>query len=308
MVIFQKEQMESGFSLDRLRSLLEVHEAGYIAKASRGDRTRANLISRQITELEEFFGTKLRKKEGRQAKLSKEGEELAKLTKRFLRQLEDYEDRLEGRPEIINLGTGNTIIEIVLIPKLSEIRKQTDNAMIMLRNRRSKDIIDQLISEDLDIGIVSETRLPPNLDSMPLGQASFELFIPSTMEAKADLEDPLKTMSELPYASLDGSGETKSAIIEAARKRKLTIRPELECSGYGQIATTIKHGNFCGILPSFFNSYFEKDEVHRIKIPGMKKLNRNYVAAWLPSAMKIREKSIKGAVDSIAEIFGVAVK
>jgi DNA-binding transcriptional LysR family regulator len=308
MVIFQKEQLESGFSLDRLRSLLEVHEAGYIAKASRDDRTRANLISRQITELEEFFGTKLRKKEGRQAKLSEDGEELAKLTKRFLRQLEEYQDRVEGRPETINLGTGNTIIEIVLLPKLSDIRKQANGAMVMLRNRRSRDIIDQLNSGELHIGIVSETRLPSSLDSKPLGQVSFELFIPSTLKAKANFKDPLKTMSELPYASLDGSGETKTAITDAARKRKLTIRPELECSGSGQVAAAIKNGNFCGILPSFFNSYFEKDQVHRVKIPRMGKLNRKYVVAWLPSAMKIREKPISGAVDSISEIFRAAVK
>ena len=39
------------FSLERLRRLLEVLEAGNIAKASKSNVTTAALISRQITEL-----------------------------------------------------------------------------------------------------------------------------------------------------------------------------------------------------------------------------------------------------------------
>ena len=72
------------FSLERLRRLVEVLEAGYISKASGGNVTTAALISRQITELESFFEVPLREKHGKLVKLSKEGEELASLHKQIV--------------------------------------------------------------------------------------------------------------------------------------------------------------------------------------------------------------------------------
>ena len=51
----EKAFIEEGFSLDRLRRLIEVENAGYIAKAAAGDRILANQISRQISELEDFW-------------------------------------------------------------------------------------------------------------------------------------------------------------------------------------------------------------------------------------------------------------
>lgn len=308
MVIFQKEKLESGFSLDRLRSLLKVHEAGYIAKAAGGDTTRANQISRQISELEEFFGAKLRHKEGRQAVLTKEGDELALLAKSFLRGLERFQDRVDGRPETINLGTGNTIIDTVLIPSLEEIREEAGGAMIMLRNRRSGEVIDQLLSDELDLGIVSETRIPSGMETAKLAQVSFDLYVPHELKHMAEGRKPLQVMNELPYASLDGSGETKTAISEAAAKQDIHLRPELECSGSGQVASAIESGNYCGVLPSLFSRYFDKEQVIRMAIPGLARLKRKYVVAWQPSTMKVREKPLRGAIRKIKEVFKETVK
>ena len=46
----------SGLSLDRLRTFLRVAEAGNLAKAAKGDATQQSQFSRQIKELEAFFG------------------------------------------------------------------------------------------------------------------------------------------------------------------------------------------------------------------------------------------------------------
>ena len=308
MVLFHKEKLQSGFSLDRLRSLLSVYDAGYIAKAAGGDVTKANLISRQITELEEFFGAKLRKKDGRQAVLTDDGIELALLAKNFLQGLERFQGRLDGRPETLNLGTGTTIIDTVLIPRLGQIRKEAGGAMIMLRNRRSGEVIDQLQKDELDLGIVSVTRIPQGMETTPLTQVSYELYIPSELVHMAEGKTPFQIMDELPYASIDGVGETKTAIEEAAIKMGIHLKPELECSGFGQVATAIKGGNYCGVLPSLFASNFTCSDSLRLSIPGLGGLKRRYVLAWQPSAMKIKEKPLKGAIQTIKQVFKEVVE
>ena len=57
--MFEHLFAERGLSLDRLKTLIEVAKAGSIAAAARGDSARQSLYSRQIKELEEFFGVEL---------------------------------------------------------------------------------------------------------------------------------------------------------------------------------------------------------------------------------------------------------
>lgn len=300
---FPKEKLESGFSLDRLRSLLAVYEAGYIAKASGGDRTRANQISRQISELEAFFGVTLRSKEGRQAVLTPEGEKLALLTKEFYRTVQAYQDEMEGLPGTMELGAGSAIIETLLIPKIKELKKAADGAIIRLRNRRTGQIVEQLLSGDLDIGIIPGSQIAGKLESKPLGMVSFELFVPVALSGGALPGNPMAAIEKFPYASIDGSGEIRTAIQSEASAKGTILRPELECSGYSMVASAIQGGDYCGILPNYYSSRFEEGEVTQIKLPGLKKLQRKYVAAWPQSSVRVKEKSLSGMVGFLKQVF-----
>ena len=62
----------SGLSLDRLRTFLRVAEAGNLAKAAKGDTTRQSQFSRQIKELEAFFGVALTRRVGRRIEITDE--------------------------------------------------------------------------------------------------------------------------------------------------------------------------------------------------------------------------------------------
>ena len=54
----------SGLSLDRMRSFLMVAESGNLSKAAKGDVTKQSQFSRQIKDLEGFFGVALTKRVG----------------------------------------------------------------------------------------------------------------------------------------------------------------------------------------------------------------------------------------------------
>lgn len=299
---FPKEKLQSGFSLDRLRSLLAVYEAGYIARASGNDRTRAHLISRQISELEAFFGTALRRKEGRQAVLSSTGEKLALIIKDFYRTIQSFQDEVEGL-QTIELGTGNSIIETMLIPRINELRQASSDSELMLRNRRSGEIVEQLLSGDLDLGIIPASKLAGKLVTKPLGKVIYELYVPMGLTGRILPRDPFEVIQKYPYASIDGSGEIRTAIQNEGRSKGVLIRPQLECSGYSMVASAVLGGDFCGILPSYCRNRFEEQNFQRMKMPGLHKLERKYVAAWLPSAMRVKEKALTGAVDYIQGLF-----
>ena len=80
---------ERGLSLDRLKVLIEVRDAGSIAQAAPGDPVRQSQYSRQLRELSEFFGCELAQRRGKILKLTAQGERLAELAREQLRSLED---------------------------------------------------------------------------------------------------------------------------------------------------------------------------------------------------------------------------
>src|SRR5689334_689413 len=58
-VMFENLFSDRGLSIDRLRVLVEVHDAGGIAQAAPGDPVRQSQYSRQLRELSEFFGVEV---------------------------------------------------------------------------------------------------------------------------------------------------------------------------------------------------------------------------------------------------------
>ena len=78
IVMFEHLFSERGLSLDRLKTLIEVARAGSIAGAARGDSARQSLYSRQIKELEEFFGVELTRRRGKVLVLTRPGWELVR--------------------------------------------------------------------------------------------------------------------------------------------------------------------------------------------------------------------------------------
>jgi len=81
---------EHGLSIDRLKSFLDVVDAGSIVKAAGGDTNRQSQYSRQIKELETFFGAKLTRRKGRRIEITEEGERLARLIRESFTNLSDF--------------------------------------------------------------------------------------------------------------------------------------------------------------------------------------------------------------------------
>jgi hypothetical protein len=101
----------NGLSLDRLRNFLEVAEVGSIAKAAPNDVSRQSLISRQIRELEEFFGVELTVRRGKTLAISPAGERLSVLIREQFRDLLDFQREQRGEGKTFSFGAGASLLE-----------------------------------------------------------------------------------------------------------------------------------------------------------------------------------------------------
>lgn len=116
--MFEHLFAERGLSLDRLKTLIEVAKAGSIAAAARGDSARQSLYSRQIKELEEFFGVELAARRGKVLALTRSGWELVRLASESLCLLDDFKSRSRNLPYRFTIGAGDSLHAWWLLPCL----------------------------------------------------------------------------------------------------------------------------------------------------------------------------------------------
>ena len=107
--MFESLFSRGGLSLDRLRSFLELSQAGSIAKAASGDLSRQALVSRQIRELEEFFGTELTLRSGKTLVLSPAGQRLALIIREQFQDLNDFQLEQQKQAKSFSVGAGATL-------------------------------------------------------------------------------------------------------------------------------------------------------------------------------------------------------
>lgn len=270
------------FSLGRLKSLIDVSKAGYILKAASGNTTEAAKISRQIGELEEFFGkVSLRSKNGKLKGLSKEGEELATIAESFLSAMQTFQDKIDGIQPSIAIGAGETFLSSVLLPNFANLKNSARGIRVNLCNMRSSDLPKALDSGETDLIIVSEKRLGKNEKRLILGKLDYKLYVPLTWpNLPRYKKSPLDMITKEPFASLSGGGDRRKFIENLLKKENKKPNYELECSSHIEVLQAVKSKCFCGILPTFLAKDLPLTDFAHLGIRALSEMHGKLVVAW----------------------------
>lgn len=270
------------FSLGRLKTLIEVKNAGYISKAANQNTTTAALYSRQIGELESFFGkVSLKAKNGKLKGLSPEGIELAEIAETFLNSMQNFQDKVDGIVPSITIGSGETFLSSVLLPCFSKLKEYSINSRISLCNMRSSELPNALDKGDVDLIIVSEKRLGKNDQRKVLCKLDYKLYVPYKLEGHAKFKNSrLDMVCHYPFAALSGKGERKTFVEDLLKKEGKEPNYELECSSHIEMLEAVRSGCFCAILPSFLGDDLNLAHYARYNIPSLKDMQAKLCIAW----------------------------
>ena len=94
--MFNELLSEGGLSLDRLKNFCAIAEAGGIARIAGGDPAKQSLYSRQVRELEEFFGVELTRRRGKGIEITEQGMDLARQVRAHLAKPDRFQESLRG--------------------------------------------------------------------------------------------------------------------------------------------------------------------------------------------------------------------
>ena len=223
---------ERGLSLDRLRVLIEVYDAGGIAQAAPGDPIRQSQYSRQLRELSEFFGTDVARRQGRQLKLTPQGIQLAELVRTQLQSLNDFRAGCRSETVDYTIAAGDSLIHWLVIPRLSALMDKQPNVRFATSNLRTHDIVQQLSDGRVDFGVIRKDAMIAPLKCASLGTLTFTAVVPKQLAPRKSQMGLGDVLGKLPFAAHTSDGQFTQKLREIAQALGSELRPTLTCQSF----------------------------------------------------------------------------
>jgi DNA-binding transcriptional LysR family regulator len=292
--MFAELLSEGGLSLDRLQSFCLVAQAGGVTKAAKGNPAKQSLFSRQIKELEEFFGAELMRRKGRGIVLTAAGERLNVLARESFASLLDFKSACKGLPVEIVVGAGESVIDWVLMPRLAEVRNKLPNVRLKFLNLTTSEMVRRLADGTIDFGVMRKDVAARPLQCVSLGVMGYSLFLPKGLRGS---RPGAKALDGLPLATLEGEGSFRRQLSVLARNNRLSLKIEIECASFPLVARAVATGSVAAILPSVAALDLAPLGVQEVKIGMFDSLKRELCVAWTPRLLRIRP-----ALEKVSEV------
>jgi DNA-binding transcriptional LysR family regulator len=276
---------QTGLSLERLHTFCLVAEAGGVTRAAGGDPTTQSLYSRQIKELEEYFGVELARRSGRGLVLTDAGKQLAEIVRQQLSALTDFKAECDKLPLKLTIAAGDSLMHWLLLPRLEPLKKRLPNVAFVFLNLKSSEIAKRLFEGTIDFGFVRDSGFSLPVKASAIGTMTHSLFVAKRATGAIDVK---KILSELPLATLEGDGSFRRELASVFKKTGFRINVDLECSSFPLIARALKNCKTSAILPSIAKAEFDAVLVTEVKTPILKRFDRKIVLAWNTRVSRIR--------------------
>lgn len=278
--MYQKILSQSGFSMERLANFCAVADEGSIAVVAKGDPSRQSLMSRQIRELESFFGVELIRRKGRGLEITEAGRELAAIGRENFKGLADYAARCRGMEWTVRIVASNSIAQWLLLPRLNSVAESHPDVKFEIFHEQTREMVAGTREGTYDVAFVRKDALVPGLTHAVLGEVRHSLFIPVSIAKKApkSVADALATV---PMA-LPIGGWMREKIERMAGGRPLRVT--LACTSYLQAAEAVRSGMCAAVLPDTALSSLQGQRLHRLPLPDRFTL----CLAWTPRNVDTR--------------------
>lgn len=291
--MFESLFSERGLSLDRLKILIEVRDAGSIAQAAPGDPVRQSQFSRQLRELSEFFGCEVAQRRGKRLKLTPQGERLAELAREQLRGLEDFRAECKQQSVAFTLGAGDSLIQWLVIPRLGRLIDAFPGTTFATTNLRTNEIVGQIADSRLDFGIIRKNAMAPGLKAVSLGIVSYVALLPEALARSHRQATLRQAIASLPLATQTTDGQFTSGLREIAQALDVPLSPALACQSFPQTLAAVRSGRFWAIVPEIALRELPPGTVHRLHDDLLGRLDREAMLAWNPRLVRVRPNAAR---------------
>jgi|CXWL01.1.fsa_nt_gi DNA-binding transcriptional LysR family regulator len=291
--MFDELFSRSGISLERLRALVEIYDAGSIAGAAPGDPVRNSQHSRQLRELAEFFGCELAERKGKNITLTEDGVQLAKSAGQFLQHMQDLAAHCRNDRIAYNIGAGDSLIQWLVIPRVAAIVDALPEIRLGTTSMRTADIVKQVDECRLDLGLVRRTAETRGLRSVNLGRMGYCLMVPNALIAGKVRPMIPDVFRDYPMAMQISAGEFTTRLREIAVQSGPNFRPALACQSLPQVLAAVRSRRFAAVLPELALADLPQNTFTKLAGSELNALRRDICLIWNPRLATIRPHALR---------------
>ncbi len=283
-----------GLSLERLRSFLAIADKGGIAQAARSNPTRQSQLSRQLAELEAYFGQPLMERRGGRRILNERGLRLAEHVRWMLRGLEDLKaGRAETAPTFV-LAAGESVLHWLVLPRLAAVPARFEVVALP-----AEEVTARLLDGTADLGIVRAAEVRQDFQSRAIGAVEHALFFPKKL-AGGVAEDEL--LFRLPLALQVSDTDFRERLAELAHRRGATLDIALRCESFPQVLRAVQSQRYAGLLPTWAEYDLKASQYGSVPVGGRHASKLHL--AWtrrLPEVRPLARQVVERLVETLRE-------
>lgn len=296
-----QELFQRGLNLEKLRSFLEVAQAGSVTKAARGEDSRRSLMSRQIGELEKTLGFDLFHRSGRTIEITERGRELALLTASFFAEFEGVARRGNRTDTRLRIGAGASVFEALIFPRLRRLEKAFLETNFEFCGFSTNEVVEALHGGMIDLGVVRSGLSSSGIAEIPAGNISFVLVGHRDFDTKLAGWNARTFLSRVPISIISGDGRW----IDAFRRFcfDLEIEPRLmhRAETFAHVRELLKAGAAGAILPAPLASELAASEFAIIEDEALSTLDRPLSVVFDSRAGRVRDQ-LETMASALAEV------
>ncbi len=291
-LVFMEWHLEKGLSLERLKSLLDVRNAGGISKAAPGAVGRQNMIGRQIRDLEVYFGVKLVEKRGRQIFLTDQGKGLAETASQIATLISDYRAAAKGGRRDFHLAAGGSLYDDLLARRVGGLKRE--RLTLHLEEIKQPKIFSALKEFRVDAAVSwAEPGRVYGLSRFGLGTMEYALYgHRRLLPGRITTEDTFNLPTVI-VAFRDLSSE-----LDQRRRTGEVVYVDENVTAHNVIAS----GDYVGVLPCLIGEQLPKGQFRRIELEFLKAYSRKVCFYWNPRYALVRgfsENWMKGIAKTL---------
>jgi len=271
--------------LRQLDIFCKVVELGSFSKAGEATYLTQPTISEHIKSLEDHLDARLLDRMGREVIPTKAGEILYRYAKKILelrveakQVLENFSGKISGD---ITIGGSNIPGEYVLPYLLGKFKDNYPNISICLMIGDTKEIIDQVINNRIEMGIVGAKIQDRRLQYSEFIKDELILVVPSSHPWKSKTSVKPEELKDQPYISRERGSGTRITIEKAFHDSGINLNTLKVIAEMGS-TEAIRQGIKAGIGISILSRRAVDDELKlgvlkEIRVKGLKLIRHFYI-------------------------------
>lgn len=238
--------------IEHLHTLQEVIRRGSFSQAARSRHLTQPAVSLQIRELEAQVGAALVERVGKRAFPTPAAEVLLTYATRIMDELENAKQALQELQGIVSghvrIGSGGTASIYLLPPVLRALKLQFPHLDLRLTTGNDDQIIQSVLQNELDMGVVTLPVPKHQLHIEPLWTDPLVAITPPGLAKTSEHLTPTQMIRE-PLILFEPGGHIRSVIDQWFRRASVTPRIIMELDSSEVVKKLVGAGLGLSIVP-----------------------------------------------------------